>query len=48
MKVKIRVQWEYGREGVKKGIKGDKWGNYKQGSCAYDLVSNVQSSDDQI
>ena len=29
MKVKIRVQWEYGREGVKKGIKGDKWENYK-------------------
>ena len=26
MRVIIRVQWEHGREGVKKGIKGDKWG----------------------
>ena len=41
MRVIIRVQWEHGREGVKKGIKGDKWGNYERGSCAYDLVSNV-------
>ena len=48
MRVIIRVQWEHRRGYVKKGIKGDKWGNYKQGSCAYDLVSNVQSSDDQI
>ena len=27
MKAIIRGQWEHGREGVKKGIKGDKWGN---------------------
>ena len=42
MQIRIRVIIRvHGREGVKKGIKGDKWGNYERGSCAYDLVSNV-------